>query len=171
MNYLESTPYIHSLRPARNLGRVYAQNFGFLFSGSLLPKMSSSLSCGCSFSELCPRHVLTSKIIWDTFFVVYRSPTKLAGTCPQAKCKRLHEIIFLLPESSPLSLNSAVIWDIEFLLIKKLLKKKTAAFNFVSFPFIYSSLHLINTLYKALCWVSLWNQKRGIALTFKKFEI
>lgn len=146
MNYLESTPYIHSLRPARNLGRVYAQNFGFLFSGSLLPKMSSSLSCGCSFSELCPRHVLTSKIIWDTFFVVYRSPTKLAGTCPQAKCKRLHEIIFLLPESSPLSLNSAVIWDIEFLLIKKLLKKKKllhltlSPFHSFIHPFIWLTL-------------------------------
>ena len=134
MNYLESTPYIHSLRPARNLSRVYAQTSGFLFSGSLLPKMSSSLSCGCSFSELCPLHVLTNKIIWDTFFVVYRSPTKQAGTCPQAKCKRLHEFIFFLPESSPLSLNSAVIWDIEFLLIKKLMHLTLSPFHSFIIP-------------------------------------
>ena len=140
MNYLESTPYIHGLRPARNLGRVYAQNFGFLFSGSLLPKISYSLSCGCSFSELGPLHVLISKIIWDTFFVVYRSPSKLAGTCPQAKCKRSHEIIFFLPESSPLSLNSAVIWDTEFLLIKKLLHLTLSPFHSFIHPFIWLTL-------------------------------
>lgn len=61
-------------RPARNLGRVYAQNFGFLFSGSLLPKISYSLSCGCSFSELGPLHVLISKIIWDTFLLFIGPP-------------------------------------------------------------------------------------------------
>lgn len=138
MNYLESTPYIHGLRPARNLGRVYTQNFGFLFSGSLLPKISYSLSSGYSFSELCPLRVLTSKIIWDTFFVVYRFSHKAGWKLFSGKMQDITWNYIFSPRVIS-SLTEFSSWDIEFL-IKKLLHLILSPFHSFIHPFIWLTL-------------------------------